>query len=145
MKKTITILFLFFALFSGCSTDIDYMEEPVAIDGFATQQIPDDSSMTLVCDLETLRKITPSDMTFLEKVDFSKINFSKNNLLLIHDVSNYGVHEIIKNHISSGNGFEFNINVRQNFLCVMQPWCIAYIMPKSLKQENIKYKISYTQ
>lgn len=119
--------------------DVDSIKDPVAIDGFVTRRVISDSSMTLVSNKSMLQQIMPDGyMEYSAKVDFSK-----NNLLLIHDVSNYGVSEIIKDEITSETGFEFDIKVHQNLLCVLEPWCIAYIVPKKFDLQKVKYKIKY--
>lgn len=139
--KLVFVLFAVFAL-TSCSSDddsSDAVQAPLVIDGFLSGKVDSDGQMALVGSKKELKRIL-SDWydAYADKVDFTN-----NNLLLIHDVSNYGVAKIVENLTKTNDGYVFNVTVEQNMLCVMEPWCIAYVVPKTLKKDNLQCEITY--
>lgn len=149
MKKLIIFLGLVLAflcgnmLFASCSEEDDdeIVTAPVSVEGFLCGKMTTDDHFVLVEDAKTLKQILPDRYTeYLDKVDFSA-----NNILLIADVSNYGVHNIGKNWTKTEGKYKFDIIVHQNELCVIEPWCIAFIVPKTIKKNDVNCEISYVK
>ena len=76
--------------------------------------------------------------TFIGKVDFSK-----RNMLLIHDLSGSVVYEITREMSKSGSKYIFDIKVTQSGFDAIQYWCIAYDVPKSMEEDDVVVEISY--
>lgn len=140
MKKTIALLALLCTIFScDSSEDIETIPEPTSIEGFLTRKVAGNESSTIISSKSALQQALPDAYTmYLDKVDFSK-----NNLLLIYGTCTSGVAEIEKKQAMSGDKFFFEINVYKNLLCVMEPWCVAYVVPKDLSEADINVQINY--
>lgn len=115
------------------------VQEPTSIEGFIDKQVLSDGPMAIVSSKDVLQQILPEDYMVYSQ----KVNFSKNNLLLIFDTSNYGISKIIKKQTKTTDGYDFDITVLQNLTCFGEPWCIAYIVPKKLSRKDIRVKIEY--
>lgn len=141
MKKALAILMMCTMFVLSCSEEeSEYpVQEPTSIEGFINRKILSDGQVAIVSSKDVLQQILPEGYTTYT----SKVNFSKNNLLLIYDTSNYGVDEIVRKQTKMKDGYDIDITVFQNLTCFSEPWCIAYIVPKELKQKDVKVKIRY--
>lgn len=140
MKNLIALLALLCAMFScNDSEDTEIMSEPTSIEGFLRCKVLSNESAIIVSSKEALQHVSPDAyMTYTDKVDFSK-----NNLLLISGTCTSGIGEIEKKQARSNDTFFFEINIYKNWLCVMEPWCIAYVVPKGLSAADIDVRINY--
>lgn len=62
-------------------------------------------------------------------------------ILFIH--KNSGISKIEKELIQTGNGYELTVTVSQNLLAVLEPWCVAYIVPKGIDKNTVKLTVNY--
>ena len=138
--KTIIALLALCAMFSCSSNDeIESMPDPVSIEESLSYKVHGDGSTAIINSKGALQQTLPGGY----EVFANKVDFSKNNLLLIYGTSNYGVAYIDKKQAKNDDKFYFEITVQQNMLCVMEPWCIAYVVPKGLNKSHVDIKIKY--
>ena len=64
-------------------------------------------------------------------------------MLLVKGVSPKGIEKILKS-ITKTNGekYAFKITVKMNITSVLEPWCVAYIIPKT-NEEDILFSLEY--
>lgn len=139
----IKALFVLLALCAviSCSDndDFDSMPEPVSVGGVVTYGVRGEGSTAFINSKEALQQTLPNGYeVFADKVDFSK-----NNLLLIYGASSYGISHINKNVTRNKDKFYFEINVQQNDLCVIESWCIAFVVAKEMSRKDIDVLINY--
>lgn len=48
----------------------------------------------------------------------------------------------MKTILKTDNKYMFTIHVNKNIATVMEPWCLAYIIPKT-SEENITLSVTY--
>lgn len=87
-----------------------------------------------------------------DKVEFERIfsnfpnakavDFKNYTLLLVKGVSTSGISSIEKTILKTDNKYMFTIQVNKNIAAVMEPWCLAYIIPKT-SEENITLSVTY--
>ena len=134
-------LVFFFCILLSCDKS-DYKDasyDPISIDGFSTEEVMSDASFLIVDSKNQLQEVLPNDYeTFIGKVDFSK-----RNMLLIHDLSGKVVYEITREMSKSGSKYIFDIKVTQSCFDAIQYWCIAYDVPKSMEEDDVVVEISY--
>lgn len=116
--------------------------------GFIYQeyQLPDKAGV-LELNIETDKAVLINDKAEFQSV-FSNIpnakpvDFKKYTLLLVKGVSTSGITEIEKTISNTDNKYTFTVSVKQNMTTVMEPWCLAYIIPKT-SEENIFLSVTY--
>lgn len=137
MKIILSILVLI--CMCGCdkeSKDFIYQE----------YQLPDKAGV-LELNIETDKAVLINDKAEFQSV-FSNIpntrpvDFKKYTLLLVKGVSTSGITEIEKTISNTDNKYTFTISVKQNMTTVMEPWYLAYIIPKT-SEENIILSVTY--
>ncbi|WP_319503783.1 hypothetical protein [Bacteroides graminisolvens] len=87
-----------------------------------------------------------------DKVEFQRVfsnfpnakavDFKNYTLLLVKGVSTSGIRSIEKTILKTDNKYMFAIHVYKNIAAVMEPWCLAYIIPKT-SEENITLSVTY--
>lgn len=146
MRKALAILMMCTMFVLSCSDEDSgcAVQEPISIEGFIQQnrKVLSDGPTAIVSSKVVLQSILPKDGY---RAYSKEVNFSKNNLLLIYDTSNYGIYKITKKLTKTKDGYDIDITVHQNMLCVIEPWCIAYIVPKKLNRKDVKVKIEYEE
>ena len=70
------------------------------------------------------------------------VDFKNYTLLLVKGVSTSGIRSIEKTILKTDNKYMFAIHVNKNSATVMEPWCLAYIIPKT-SEENITLSVTY--
>ena len=70
------------------------------------------------------------------------VDFKNYTLLLVKGVSTSGIRSIEKTILKTDNKYMFTIQVNKNIAAVMEPWCLAYIIPKT-SEENITLSVTY--
>ena len=70
------------------------------------------------------------------------VDFKNYTLLLVKGVSTSGIRSIEKTILKTDNKYMFTIQVNKNSATVMEPWCLAYIIPKT-SEENIILSVTY--
>ncbi|MCF0203677.1 MAG: hypothetical protein HUK08_09960 [Bacteroidaceae bacterium] len=142
MKKTVSLFFmvLMACLIASCSSD-NYAEgnEVTEISGFLHREVLCEGSAAIIGNAEELQQKLPDGYTQYS----NKVDFSKSSLLLIFGTSNYGVNDITKRMAGDSGRYVFDIAVKQDMTCVMDDWCIAYIVPKNTKGEDVNVNITY--
>lgn len=144
MRKALAILMMCTMFVLSCSDEDSgcAVQEPTSIEGFINREVLSDGPTAIVSSKGVLQAILPEGGY---RAYSKEVNFSKNNLLLVYDTSTSGIYKITKKLTKTKDGYDIDITVHQNMLCVMEPWCIAYIVPKKLSRKDVKVKIEYEE
>lgn len=144
MKKLLPFLLLAFLsgyalLLSGCDD-----EEKIEHLNYEEYQLPyraqlegEDEQAIIINDIEEFQRI------FSAHPELEAIDFDTHTLLAIKGTANYGIGKI-KREITRGANKKtrFKITVLLTLQTVMDPWAIAYILPKS-NASDITLSVSY--
>ena len=98
-------------------------------------------------DIETDKAVLINDKVEFERVfsnfpNAKAVDFKNYTLLLVKGVSTSGITSIEKTILKTDNKYMFTIQVNKNSATVMEPWCLAYIIPKT-SEENITLSVTY--
>ena len=101
----------------------------------------------LELDIETDKAVLINDKVEFERVfsnfpNAKAVDFKNYTLLLVKGVSTSGIRSIEKTILKTDNKYMFTIQVNKNSATVMEPWCLAYIIPKT-SEENITLSVTY--
>ena len=101
----------------------------------------------LELDIETDKAVLINDKVEFERVfsnfpNAKAVDFKNYTLLLVKGVSTSGIRSIEKTILKTDNKYMFAIHVNKNIATVMEPWCLAYIIPKT-SEENITLSVTY--
>ena len=101
----------------------------------------------LELDIETDKAVLINDKVEFERVfsnfpNAKAVDFKNYTLLLVKGVSTSGIRSIEKTILKTDNKYMFTIQVNKNIAAVMEPWCLAYIIPKT-GEENITLSVTY--
>ena len=97
--------------------------------------------------IETDKAVLINDKVEFERVfsnfpNAKAVDFKNYTLLLVKGVSTSGIRSIEKTISKTDNKYMFTIQVNKNIATVMEPWCLAYIIPKT-SEENITLSVTY--
>ena len=97
--------------------------------------------------IETDKAVLINDEVEFERVfsnfpNAKAVDFKNYTLLLVKGVSTSGIRSIEKTILKTDNKYMFTIQVNKNIAAVMEPWCLAYIIPKT-SEENITLSVTY--
>lgn len=97
--------------------------------------------------IETDKAVLINDKVEFERVfsnfpNAKAVDFKNYTLLLVKGVSTSGISSIEKTILKTDNKYMFTIQVNKNIATVMEPWCLAYIIPKT-SEENITLSVTY--
>lgn len=137
MKIILSILMLI--CLCGCdskSKDFDYQE----------YQLPAKAS-ELKLNIETDKAVLINDkaefqMVFSNFPNAKAVDFKNYTLLLVKGVSTSGIDKIEKTISKTDDEYTFTISVKKIITTVMEPWYLAYIIPKT-SEENIILSVTY--
>ncbi len=98
-------------------------------------------------DIETDKAVLINDKVEFQRVfsnfpNAKAVDFKNYTLLLVKGVSTSGIRSIEKTISKTDNKYMFTIQVNKNIAAVMEPWCLAYIIPKT-SEENITLSVTY--
>ena len=131
MKSIFSILL--FLLLCGCnneSDDLFYKEYELPASNNELELKIEEEKLTIINDNSTFRDI------FYDYPNAQTIDFKKHTLLLVKGVSPKGIEEILKSITKiDGEKYAFKIIVKMNLASVLEPWCVAYIIPKTNEAE----------
>ena len=101
----------------------------------------------LELDIETDKAVLINDEAEFQRVfsnfpNAKAVDFKNYTLLLVKGVSTSGIRSIEKTILKTDNKYMFTIQVNKNIATVMEPWCLAYIIPKT-SEENITLSVTY--
>ena len=101
----------------------------------------------LELDIETDKAVLINDEAEFQRVfsnfpNAKAVDFKNYTLLLVKGVSISGIRSIEKTILKTDNKYMFTIQVNKNSATVMEPWCLAYIIPKT-SEENITLSVTY--
>ena len=101
----------------------------------------------LELDIETDKAVLINDEAEFQRVfsnfpNAKAVDFKNYTLLLVKGVSTSGIRSIEKTILKTDNKYMFTIQVNKNSATVMEPWCLAYIVPKT-SEENIILSVTY--
>ena len=101
----------------------------------------------LELDIETDKAVLINDKVEFQRVfsnfpNAKAVDFKNYTLLLVKGVSTSGIRSIEKTILKTDNKYMFTIQVNKNSATVMEPWCLAYIIPKT-SEENITLSVTY--
>ncbi len=101
----------------------------------------------LELDIETDKAVLINDKVEFERIfsnfpNAKAVDFKNYTLLLVKGVSTSGIRSIEKTILKTDNKYMFTIQVNKNSATVMEPWCLAYIIPKT-SEENITLSVTY--
>lgn len=101
----------------------------------------------LELDIETDKAVLINDEAEFQRVfsnfpNAKAVDFKNYTLLLVKGVSTSGITSIMKTILKTDNKYMFTIQVNKNIATVMEPWCLAYIIPKT-SEENIILSVTY--
>ena len=101
----------------------------------------------LELDIETDKAVLINDEAEFQRVfsnfpNAKAVDFKNYTLLLVKGVSTSGIRSIEKTILKTDNKYMFTIYVNKNIATVMEPWCLAYIIPKT-SEENITLSVTY--
>lgn len=135
------LFYLFFAIFltalCGCSDD-NPITTPISYE-VPEYVVPDieNNSVVMITSGQQFRDAFGANSSKLEEV-----NFKKSYLAVVSGVSNYGIAEISQLMTADGAAqWKLDIRIRQNLTAVMQPWTVAYLVPRGTKASDIRLKI----
>lgn len=134
MEKFLLVFVLF--LFIGCSDEND---------SIYSYNIPRNCKP----DIETGKIVVIDNQADFNKAfsniegDLKSINFKKSKLIVVRDVSTSGISELTHSFIKDDDNCLFTINISQNHAAVMEPWCVAYIIPASMDISHLRLIIEY--
>lgn len=123
-----------------CSDDKDYVEtvSVYEIPDYCIPDIDNEKVVIIGSDFE-FWKIFTNNRKKLRQVDFNHAR-----LLLVRGVSTSGISKIEKELThTTGNRYELTVNISQNMLAVLEPWCVAYIVPKGIDKNAVKLTVNY--
>ncbi|HHX32517.1 MAG TPA: hypothetical protein GX712_08000 [Bacteroidales bacterium] len=135
------IILSIFMLICLCGCDSEF-EDFV----YQEYQLPAKAS-ALELNIETDKAVQINDKDEFQRVfsnfpNAKDIDFNKYTLLLVKGVSTSGIGEIEKTISITDNKYIFTISVKKNTTTVMEPWYLAYIIPKT-SEENIILSVKY--
>ena len=135
------IILSIFMLICLCGCDSEF-EDFV----YQEYQLPAKAS-ALELNIETDKAVQINDKDEFQRVfsnfpNAKDIDFNKYTLLLVKGVSTSGIGEIEKTISITDNQYIFTISVKKNTTTVMEPWYLAYIIPKT-SEENIILSVKY--
>ena len=117
----------------GCnneSDDLFYKEYELPASNNELELKIEEEKLTIINDNSTFRDI------FYDYPNAQTIDFKKHTLLLVKEVSPKGIEEILKSITKiDGEKYAFKIIVKMNLASVLEPWCVAYIIPKTNEAE----------
>ncbi len=101
----------------------------------------------LKLDIDTDKAVLINDKVEFERIfsnfpNAKAVDFKNYTLLLVKGVSTSGITSIEKTILKTDNKYMFTIQVNKNSAAVMEPWCLAYIIPKT-SEENITLSVTY--
>lgn len=101
----------------------------------------------LELDIDTDKAVLINDKVEFERIfsnfpNAKAVDFKNYTLLLVKGVSTSGISSIEKTILKTDNKYMFTIQVNKNIAAVMEPWCLAYIIPKT-SEENITLSVTY--
>jgi len=104
-------------------------------------------AMELQLNIETDKAVLINDKAEFQRV-FSNfpnaraVDFKKYTLLLVKGVSPSGISDIEETISKTDNEYIFTISVKKNALTIIDPWYLAYIIPKT-NEGNIILSVTY--
>ena len=132
INKSLLVLSLVF-LCSSCSND-DTTSEFYTYYNLPSDyntKIKEDKIIVINDEIEFQKLL--SDYPHLESVDFGK-----STLLLIEGISMSGIEKIDKQIVKAENNkYEVIISVKRNFTTVVEPWHVAYLIPKTTAKDIV--------
>jgi hypothetical protein len=138
MKKILPILLLI--LLCGCdseSNDFVYQEYQLPASSSDLNLNIEKDEATIINEKSEFQEV------FGDYPNAKSIDFKKYTLLLTRGVSSSGIAEIQKTILKTDGGkYVFTITVKRNAAAVMEPWYLAYIIPKT-NEADITCKIDY--
>jgi len=139
MKKILFVT-LTLLLCMACSSDDKDNAETISVYEIPASCIPniDKDKIMIICSEAEFKNIFADNSKLLRPV-----NFSHAGLLLVRGVSTSGISKIEKELTQTGNGYELTVTVSQNLLAVLEPWCVAYIVPKGIDKNTVKLTVNY--
>lgn len=139
MKKILFVT-LTLLLCMACNSDDKDNVETISVYEIPASCIPniDKDKIMIICSEAEFKNIFANNSKLLRPV-----NFSHTGLLLVRGVSTSGISKIEKELTQTGNGYELTVTVSQNLLAVLEPWCVAYIVPKGIDKNTVKLTVNY--
>lgn len=74
-----------------------------------------------------------------------EIDFKKNDLIVCKGTSNSGIASITKDVVNVEGTWLISVEIIQSLATVMQPWCVAYVVPKNGNATKVKMDVRYEQ
>ncbi len=111
-------------------------------------ELPGMTGTLLELDIETDKAVLINDKAEFQRVfsnfpNAKAVDFKHYTLLLVKGVSISGIAGIEKTISITDNKYILTISVNRNIATVMQPWHLAYIIPKTTSEENIILSVTY--
>lgn len=70
-------------------------------------------------------------------------DFKREHLLVCGEIATYGIDYVETRMEVLGEKYILNIDVHTNLCCVMEPWCVGYVVPKNFNVNSVEYIVSY--
>ncbi len=152
MKNIVTTILLLSLIVVACDKDEEYesiteiSEYVFADNGYnhdsplTPPQIETDNVITIVRNKKDFNNI------FSSYSSLTPINFSISSMLLISDFAPNGVigitSEINEKENEKGK-YIVSVDVSTDMTCAFERWSVAYIVPKTIKSEDIELQVNY--
>lgn len=139
MKRNLFIaIFTFFVFLGACSNNEDTHTYQYALQASELKEFGEESAK-VITDLAGYKSL------FKDEADAGKCNidFKKQDLIVCRGTSNGNITSItedIKNHEGT---WYISIVIEKGIAAVMEPWCVAYVVPKSATATQVKTDIRY--
>lgn len=72
----------------------------------------------------------------------SKVNFSKNSIIMVYGASNKGIDDIERKLEKHDNDYYIDITVMQDLTCPIMGWYVGYTVPK-ITNEKVNVNVRY--
>jgi len=138
-RVLLQLLSFMFCVCISCSDDDTIVSaSPFELPSYCNPVI--DEEKIVLIDNETDFKQVFANYPSLKPIDFRHMK-----LLLVKDTARQGIENIEKQLLKTKSVYELTVTVRLTAATVMEPWCIAYAIPKEIDMEDIKLTIDYIE
>jgi hypothetical protein len=143
MKIILSVLMLFCLCGCDSESDDDFIYREYQLPGEAMGGV----YLNLGLGIESDKAVLINDEAEFQRVFFNypnarAVDFKKYTLLLVKSFPPSGVRDIEKTISKTDDKYVFTFNVARNGHAILDPWYLAYIIPKT-SEENIILSVTY--
>ncbi len=148
MKKLFLYLLALPLAFMSCSDDSseDFIEENQVFEKISYtsdyQQLQTYQTVVINSEKEYQDFVSKYIDTSSQTPKRSKVNFSKNSIIMVYGASNKGIDDIERKLEKHDNDYYIDITVMQDLTCPIMGWYVGYTVPK-ITNEKVNVNVRY--